>query len=309
MSYYSFFFASVLVSSGYLCPVSDTRAFELDLAPAPSHGYHTHTHTSTPPAEPAPLFLSLPKVSDTYQTAGICFIGFGGCGDDGHFNKGSSGGSGGDDFNIDPKKQCTNEGFTVNSCPAGSAAYGICPYDNRYFTGCKSYDELCKQDNYYKTCSGGLVLDPSQSCEYDSAYKKCEAKDELCENNGYQAACEDGKIQDPGQACSYDGSFQKCVCNPCDGYDYTYAKATSKGYEIDGNACNSCGAEKYKRKAKECSGFLSCDCGGEIGATECWSAEVQKFSSCKSCYTECTNGKTDIANFWCGGALKCFFKP
>lgn len=308
MSFNHFFYAYALgavVCSASVFQVMAKEA-ELNLTLVPQSVF-AHTHTSTPKTEPAPLLIAVPSVPSAFQTAGVCFIGFGGCGNDGHFNKGSSGGSSEDDFNIDSKKQCANEGFNVTSCPAGSAAFGICPYDNKYFTGCKSYDELCKQDNYFKTCTGNTVKDPSQSCQYDSSYKKCEPKEELCQNEGYNASCEDGKIQDPGQACPYDGSYQKCVCNPCDGYDYTYAEANEKGYEIDGTACVSCGVDKYKRKAKECLGFVPCDCGGEIGATECWSARQQMFTSCKECKKECTSGEINLDSYWCDGALKCLF--
>lgn len=101
-----------------------------------------------------------------------------------------------------------NEGYTITSCPAGSAAVGICPYNGGYYSGCKSYEELCRQDNYYKSCSGGLVLDPDQSCGYDSSYKKCISSEEKCEEEGYHSSCEEGKILDPGQVCSYNSAYK-----------------------------------------------------------------------------------------------------
>ena len=264
--------------------------------------FFSHIHTT--PIELKPISTSLGT-----KLAGVCFMGQGSCGDDGFYSKGSSGGgSGGDDFNIDTDKQCKNEGYTITSCPAGSAAVGVCPYDSGYYSGCKSYEELCKQDNYYKTCSGNLVLDPDQSCDYDSSYKKCISSEEACEDEGYQSSCEEGKILDPGQVCSYNSSYQKCECNPCDGYEYSYAEATAQGYEVDGEGCNSCGVMKYKRKVKECLGFSVCDCGGEIGTTECWSGEQQMFLNCKACVEECDSGEIDLNNYWCNGALRCFIK-
>ena len=267
----------------------------------------THTYTSTPSTKPAVSFAQPDKA---YKIAGVCFLGMGGCGDDGHFNKGSSGGggSGGDgDFEIDTDQQCQKEGYSITSCPAGSSATGICPYDDKYYSGYKTYEELCKQDNYYKTCSGGMVLDPDQSCDYDSSYKKCIPSEEACVSEGYQSSCEDGKILDPGQVCSYNSSYQKCECNPCDGFEYSYEEATAQGYEVDGEACNSCGVMKYKRKVKECLGFSVCDCGGEIGTTECWSGEQQMFLNCKACVEECDSGEIDLNNYWCNGDLKCIF--
>lgn len=200
-----------------------------------------------------------------------------------------------------------NEGYTITSCPAGSAAAGICPYNGGYYSGCKSYEELCRQDNYYKSCSGGMVLDPDQSCGYDSSYKKCISSEEKCEEEGYHSSCEEGKILDPGQVCSYSSSYQKCVCDPCEGYAYSYDQATEQGYEPDGEGCKSCGVMKYKRKVKECLGFSVCDCGGEIGSTECWSGQQQMFLSCKECIEECDSGEIDLNNYWCNGDLKCLF--
>lgn len=228
-----------------------------------------YTHTSHTPIELKPAFLN---PEDSFQIASVCFMGVG-CGGDAAFNKGpSSGGSNNEDFEIDTKKQCQNEGFTITSCPSGSAAHGICPHDSHYYQSCVSIEEACKKQNYNTVCGEGLVLDPSQSCDYDSQYKKC-------------------------------------ICNPCTGYAYTLSEAIADGYMIDGEPCDSCGELKYKRQTNDCKGFLECECGGEIGTETCMSGTTQKFAVCKTCYHECTNGETDITNYWCEGKLKCFFKP
>ena len=197
-------FASVLLPAIFFAVSANAATTGQPHAPA-SLGSYTHIHTSTPSAEPAPLFSPFPlfvELDKAYKTAGVCFIGFGNRGDEGFYHKGSSSGSGGgttgsDNFEIDTAQQCKNEGYTITSCPAGSAAAGICPYNGGYYSGCKSYEELCRQDNYYKTCSGGMVLDPDQSCGYDSSYKKCVSAEEACENEGYHGSCEDVKILDP----------------------------------------------------------------------------------------------------------------
>ena len=279
--------------------------FFLPISVSPAAPDFISTHIYTTPIELEPV--SFADLKNSYQTAGICFIGFGNCGDEGFYQKGSSSGSGGGNFEIDTAQQCKNEGYTITSCPAGSAAAGICPYNSGYYSGCKSYEELCRQDNYYKSCSGGLVLDPDQSCSYDSSYKKCISSEEKCEEEGYQSSCEEGKILDPGQVCSYSSSYQKCVCDPCEGYAYSYDQATEQGYEPDGEGCKSCGVMKYKRKVKECLGFSVCDCGSEIGSTECWSGQQQMFLSCKACVEECSSGEIDLNNYWCNGDLKCLF--
>jgi len=81
------------------------------------------------------------------------------------------------------------------------------------------------------------------------------------------------------------------VCNPCGGYGYTASEANAQGY-TPGEVCNSCGTMKYKRSANACDGFKECTCGGESGATVCYSGTVKKYSSCKSCcsYYESWNG-------------------
>ena len=306
MSDIRYFSASALLSLTLFSAPSALALTYSDISA--SNLINTHTYTSTPSTKSATSFAQLNK---SYKLVAICFMGYGGCGDDGHFNKGSSGGGGGtnadDDFYIDTDKQCQNEGYSLTSCPAGSAAVGICPYNSGYYSGCKSYEELCKQDNYYKTCSGGMVLDTDQSCDYDSSYKKCISSEEACVSEGYQSSCEDGKILDPGQVCSSNSAYKKCECDPCEGYEYSYEEATAQGYEVDGEACKSCGVMKYKRKVKECLGFSVCDCGGEIGTTECWSGQQQMFLNCKACVEECDSGEIDLNNYWCNGDLKCIF--
>ena len=262
-----------------------------------SNFIYTHTYTSTPSTKPAASFAQLDKA---YKIAGVCFLGFGGCGE-GNFSKDD------DDFVIITDKQCQNEGYTITSCPAGSAAVDVCPYDSKYYAKCVPYDDLCSQEGYYKTCPEGMVPDPDQSCEYDSSYKKCIPSEEACEDAGYFDECEEGKILDPGQVCSYNSDYKKCECDPCDGYEYSYEEATAKGYEVDGESCKSCNITKYKRKAKECLGFSVCDCGGEIGTTECWSGQQQMFLNCKACVEECDSGEIDLNNYWCNGDLKCIF--
>lgn len=224
-------------------------------------GTATDTHKSTLELKPVSL-------TNSYKTAAVCFMGQN-CYGDAHFNKGSegSGGNSGDNFEIDTSKQCQNDGFTITRCPDGQAASGICPYDNRYFTKCVSYEQICKEQHYVTSCEEGKILDSSQTCSYESGYKKC-------------------------------------ICNPCDGYKYNIEDAIEDGYMIDGEPCNSCGDLKYKRKINECKGFVECDCGGEIGSAVCYSGSVKKFASCKAC--ACPNGTIDSSNYWCNGDLKCW---
>ncbi|MBP3516159.1 MAG: hypothetical protein J6K65_08095, partial [Alphaproteobacteria bacterium] len=58
--------------------------------------------------------------------------------------------------------------------------------------------------------------------------------------------------------------------------------------------CLSCSETKYKRKENPCSGYSSCECGGETGSASCYSGSIQKFESCKKCCSDvCSSGWTD----------------
>lgn len=245
----------LIISSGF-CILCLSASADLAL------GLTTNTYQNTNTIELKPI-----SFNSSYKIAAVCFMGQN-CNDDAHFNKGSSsGGNHDNNFEIDTAKQCQNEGFTITSCPNGSAAIDICPYDSHYFQNCVSVEEACKKQNYNTVCGEGLVLDPSQSCDFDSQYKKC-------------------------------------ICNPCNGYTYSLSEAVADGYMIDGEPCDSCGELKYKRKINDCNGFVECDCGGEIGSAVCYAGSVKKFASCKTC--ACPNGTVDLNNFWCNGNLKCW---
>ena len=151
-----------------------------------------------------------------------------------------------EDFTIDTANQCQNEGYTISSCAAPQYPSGRCPYNSNYYASCKDDTaHACKEADYVDSCGDGYVLDSAQICPYNSSYYKCK-------------------------------------CNPCDGYAYTLAQATADGYVADGS-CNSCDTTKYKRKNNPCTGFLTCECGGQIGTQTCKSGSVTKYAVCKTC--------------------------
>ena len=120
MACFRFLCTAALFSVVCAPAVAAAAAAALNHVPA-SDGFDTHTHTSTPSADPAPLLSPFPHfptfadLGNSYKTAGVCFIGFGNCGDEGFYHKGSSSVSGGgttgsDNFEIDTAQQCKNEG-------------------------------------------------------------------------------------------------------------------------------------------------------------------------------------------------------
>ena len=167
---------------------------------------------------------------------------------------GSMGGDNG--YKVDTVQQCGNEGYSVTSCSLPAYPSGQCPYNGAYFAKCvEDRPRACKEAGFTETsCASGTVVEAT---------------------------------------CSFDANYKKCKCDPCSGYGYTYAQATAQGYVPDGS-CLSCSETKYKRKENPCSGYSSCECGGEVGAASCYSGSIQKFKSCKKCCDDtCPSGWTD----------------
>ena len=245
-----------------------------------------HTYTSTPSTKPAASFAQLDKA---YKLAGVCFMGFGDCGN-------LSFGKGDETFAL---PDCPSIGYPLTSCTPPGYPDKFCPYDASYFASCKE--------------------NPSKACA----------------DTGYINSCPTGEILDPNGLCPYDKSYGNCICNPCTGYDYTYEEATEQGYEVNGDACDSCGSLKYKRKAAECRGYYSCNCGGEIGSPDCWSGSLQLFQKCQECCDHkctldacpsgvictleecsgkycaigCAVGSVSLEDYWCNGALQYWMPP
>lgn len=214
--------------------------------------------------------------------------------------------------------------------------FGNCGKDQSFSKGDSSYErnssDMCREEGYAVT-SCSLPKYPSGQCPYDpSLYKSC--KDDTaraCKEAGFNTSCGSGYIKDNSQICPYNSSYYKCKCNPCDGYAYTLAQATADGYVADGS-CNSCGTTKYKRKNNPCTGFLTCECGGQIGTQTCKSGSATKYQVCKPCCENrcsqtscpagylceletcsnkyciigCAIGYGDLENYWNDGQLKCW---
>lgn len=196
-------------------------------------------------------------------------------GNDGGIAGGDNDGSGGG-INSDYKR-CKLQGYTLSSCPEGSALANMCPWGINLYEKCIPYETLCKDIGYILSCPLGYEPDSGQTCRYDSIYVKCK-------------------------------------CAMCLGYDYTESEAQMAGYEPDGEPCSSCEVKKYKRKLKACEGFSydASNCGVDScasleGAT-CQSGESIKYKECKACPVPepvCSYPQVNIDTYWCSGALSC----
>lgn len=237
-----------------------------------------HTYTYTPKSEPAFEFAKLDKA---LKFASVCFLGFGDCDPNVGF------GSGEDNYDIDPSKQCMNEGF-VSSCSSGYCLDNSCPYDNRYgrclLDNCPS--------NSSTSCSGTVVgrNNCGQSC------KKC------CDNScpsGYtystSAECFDTTRNECGTLC-----YKAKDCDPCPGYyecGGAWQYCEGKICPADSSRCSVyCKSDYFPYKCdnrSDCkgiyrNGYCSGDCTPECvetctGETSAKTGEGWTYTSCTTC--------------------------
>ncbi len=187
--------------------------------------------------------IELKPISDIPASLKLASVCFLGAGDCGDAGFNTVGG---EDYTRPTSELCIEAGYATTSCALPNYLYDRCPDNDAYYRSCREDKaRACKEADYVLSCGDGYILDNTQLCPYDSSYKKCK-------------------------------------CNPCDDYAYTYAQATASGYVTDGS-CNSCGTIRYKRKENPCSGFKTCDCGGEIGTKTCISGSITKYQVCKEC--------------------------
>ena len=174
---------------------------------------------------------SLPS-SDEFQTAAVCFV------NDTRACNGDSFGGNDNDFELNDKDRCFNEGYKVTDCPDGYKPGGKkCPY-GPYYSDCVS------------TCPSSYV-----TCEppYHGVGEACDGKYASCEctpcGEGYDyTTIPEGYIAD-GDACvDCDGvSKYKIKINPCDGFQDcgvmgpdTGAQTCMSGSQIKYDNCKPC---------------------------------------------------------------------
>ena len=194
MAYVHLFFSTVLAGGAFFS-AADAFAAEQNLPLTLSVNTHTNT-LSTPLTASASLFADL---KNSYQTAGVCFLGFGDCVEDAGFGKG------GEDYTLDTASQCKNEGYVLNNCNSVQSPKAYCPYNKSYVSGCK--------------CASNLITCPAGQTGVGDA---CDGKYASCKCDPNLKSCASNQV---GQGASCGGKYQSCVCKP--EYQYNSSNCTS----------------------------------------------------------------------------------
>ena len=213
---------------------------------------------------------------------------------------------------------CQKRGYNLTACDGGYWQYDFCPYNNEYFRQCcadkyKYTADSCSYPNELSSdgCGGkyrcicNRTLYPVESCASpqvvsdDSCiegnkkyYSEC-----LCPSN-YNQIC-DGKNQEGnGEGCTYQGTTQYTGCRCKNGYNMTCGDL---GPVTPSDYCLMNGI-KYYNNCKTCENKCS--------LTACPTGVVCEKENCsgKYCPVGCAVNYKDLDNYWCAGALRCWFK-
>ena len=254
---------------------------------------HTHLYPSS---------KSLPS-SKVIKTAAVCFI------NDTQPCNGDSFGGNDNDFELNDKDRCFNEGYKVTDCPDGYKPGGKkCPY-GPYYSDCVS---ICPSS--YVTCEP----------PYHGVGEACGGKYASCECTpcgvGYDyTTIPEGYIADGAACVDCDGATKyKIKINPCDGFQ----DCGSMGGEVGAKTCLSGSQIKYDNcKAcpnlgtlSSCPSPFTCtyeECSNRYYKTGCqsgynWNPSTQTCTQkCDSSYQyTCTGANESLSGTACGGKYK-----
>ena len=260
-------FFSIVLASGAFFAAADVSEAEQSLPLTLSVNTHTNT-LSTPLTASASLFADL---KNSYQTVGVCFIGFGDCMEDAGF------GRGGDDYSLDTASQCKNEGYVLNNCNSVQSPKDYCPYNKSYVSGCKCASNLI-------TCPAGQV-GVGDACEGKYASCKCDPNLISCASN------------QTGQGASCGGKYQSCVCKS--EYQYNSSNCTSPR-SLTGASCGG------KYTGCSCPGGIT---SLPYGCEEYYASPCN--SVCKKAYVDNCRNRTAVSTpygcqtYWADCPSKC----
>ena len=209
--------------------------------------------------------------------------------------------SSGSDYKLDTTSQCSNEGYTVTSCPAGKKGSGSCPYASGYYKECVcdtsvytsssssqcgslAEVESCTDDHgsYYKcTCDTTIMTTCSGGSQYASKTPSCVMNGISYFLNAECITCQSPTILNSSKtACECPSSYKEC---------------NSSNNEIgSGDSCSVGSVVKYQTCSCPAE-YKECDLGPEVGAKKCTMNGITKYNNCKDCanrgtYTSCPTG-------------------
>lgn len=255
----------------------------------------------------AALFIEQPALAHSYKLASVNFI-----------TGSNSIKFDTPEFNDNSPAQCLNSGYNLTSCPAGQNKANFCPYNNSYFQHCcDSRYKYKKAECSYPNTISGDSCGGKFMCYCDRSlypYTACPAPKE---NNGdrcveegtsyysgcicpaaYSQTCDGLNQQGVGEGCSDSGVTQYASCQCKAGYNQTCSELGP----VNANDYCQINGIRYYNNCKTCENKCSLDiCPAGVSCTleDC---------SGKYCATGCAAGSLDLDNYWCGGALKCWFK-
>ncbi|MFR2533176.1 MAG: hypothetical protein ACLS9L_06225, partial [Alphaproteobacteria bacterium] len=156
------------------------------------------------------------------------------------------------------------------------------------------YRCICNRTLYpVESCASPQVVSDDSCIEGNKKYySEC-----LCPSN-YNQIC-DGKNQEGnGEGCTYQGTTQYTSCRCKNGYNMTCGDL---GPVTPSDYCLMNGI-KYYNNCKTCENKCS--------LTACPSGVVCEKENCsgKYCPVGCAVNYKDLDNYWCDGALRCWFK-
>ena len=137
MSYCRLCLFAALIGGMFVRTDAAVRAAEKSMTLSQPVNAHFNT-LSTPMTTPAPLFAD---INNSYQTASICFIGFGECGDNTDFSKSDDG------FSL---PDCASIGYPLTSCTPPGYPDKFCPYELFCRLPRKPPQSMCRRGLCYK---------------------------------------------------------------------------------------------------------------------------------------------------------------
>lgn len=222
------------------------------------------------------------------------------------------------DFEDPTIELCKKEGYTQTSCPSGQNPGTYCPYSRTYFDKCcdsryKYEKSACTYPNTISgdSCGGRFMcycdrsLYPVESCASPKVTTNDSCTEEgkryysgcVCPSN-YNQTCDGQNQQGVGEGCNDNGTVKYTSCQCKAGYSMT---CTDIGPVTPSDYCLMNGI-KYYNNCKTCENKCTLDsCPAGVSCT-------QEECSGKYCAVGCAVDYKDLDNYWCSGALRCWFK-